>query len=174
MNEKKRISLFRRRRAETWAAAAESSKCHGNAVEERREFGRVVKLDRNKTTTLKTLQTAKIEGVGEYVMCKEGDVWSLSFDDNYFDVVVLGVFVHMVGKEYGKRKVEVAIERTRVVGEVVRVLKPGGVGVVWDLRLHVPEYMRRLQELKMEDIRVSKRVTAFMVSSHIVSFQKPS
>ena len=99
MNEKKRISLFRRRRAETWAAAAESSKCHGNAVEERREFSRVVKLDRNKTTTLKTLQTAKIEGVGEYVMCKEGDVWSLSFDDNYFDVVVLGVFVHMVGKE---------------------------------------------------------------------------
>ena len=107
-------------------------------------------------------------------MCKEGDVWSLSFDDNYFDVVVLGVFVHMVGKEYEKRKVEVATERTRVVGEVVRVLKPGGVGVVWDLRLHVPEYMRRLQELKMEDIRVSKRVTAFMVSSHIVSFQKPS
>ncbi|KAK9938190.1 hypothetical protein M0R45_014943 [Rubus argutus] len=61
----------------------------------------------------------------------------------------------------------------RVVGEMVRVLKPGGVGVVWDL-LHVPEYVRRLQELKMEDIRVSERVTAFMVSSQIVSFRKPS
>ena len=79
-----------------------------------------------------------------------------------------------VGKECGKRMVEAAVERTRVVGEVVRVLKPGGVGVVWDLRLHVPEYVRRLQELKMEDIRVSERVTTFMVSSHIVSFWKPS
>ncbi|XP_030928266.1 uncharacterized protein LOC115954535 [Quercus lobata] len=135
--------------------------------------GRVVGLDRNKTTTLKTLRTAKIEGVGEYVTCREGDVRSLPFGDNYFDVVVSGVFVHTVGKEYGKRTVEAAAERTRVVGEVVRVLKPGGVGVVWDL-LHVPEYVRRLQELKMEDIRVSKRVTAFMVSSHIVSFRKPS
>ena len=84
----KRISLFRRRRAETWAAAVESSECHGNAVEERREFGRVVKLDQNKTTTLKTLWTTKIEGVGEYVMCKDGDVRSLPFDDNYFDVEV--------------------------------------------------------------------------------------
>ena len=110
--------------------------------------------------TLKMLRTTKIEGVGEYVTCKEGDVRSLPFDDNYFNVVVSGVFVHTVGKEYGKRTVE--------------VLNPGGVGVVWDLRLHVPEYVRRLQELKMEDIRVFERVTAFMVSSHIVSFRKPS
>ena len=63
--------------------------------------------------TLKTLRTAKIEGVGEYVMCKEGDVRSLPFGDNYFDVVVSRVFVHTVGKEHGKRTVEVAVERTR-------------------------------------------------------------
>ena len=125
-------------------------------------------------TTLKTLRTTKIEGVGEYVTCKEGDVRSLPFDDNYFDVVVSRVFVHTVGKEYGKRTVEAVAEKARMVGEVVKVLNPCRVGVVWDLRLHVPEYVRRLQELKMEDIRVSERVTAFMVSSHIVSFQKPS
>ena len=63
--------------------------------------------------TVKTLCIVKIEGVGEYVTCKEGDVRSLLFGDNYFDVVVSGVFVHMVGKEYGKRKVEAAAERTR-------------------------------------------------------------
>ncbi|KAA8523850.1 hypothetical protein F0562_010273 [Nyssa sinensis] len=76
------------------------------------------------------------------------------------------------GKEFGHRTAAAAAERMRVLGEVVRVLKPGGVGVVWDL-VHVPEYVQRLQELKMEDIRVSERVTAFMVSSHIVSFRKP-
>ncbi|KAJ6770474.1 hypothetical protein OIU79_021174 [Salix purpurea] len=134
--------------------------------------GRVVGLDRSKGTTLSTLRTANVEGVGEYVTCREGDVRSLPFGDNYFDVVVSATFVHTVGKEYGHRTVEAAAERMRVLGEMVRVLKPGGVGVVWDL-VHVPEYVRRLQELKMEDIMVSERVTAFMVSSHIVSFRKP-
>lgn len=136
-------------------------------------LGRVVGLDCKKRTTLSTLRTAKMEGVQEYVTCREGDVRSLPFGDNYFDVVVSAAFFHTVGKEYGHRTVEAAAERMRVLGEMVRVLKPGGVGVVWDL-LHVPEYVRRLQELKMEDIRVSERVTAFMVSSHIVSFRKPS
>ena len=135
--------------------------------------GRVVGLDRSKMTSLNTLRTAKLEGVGEYVTCREGDPRRLPFGDNYFDVVVSAVFVHTVGKEYGHRTVEASAERMRVVGEMVRVLKPGGSGVVWDL-LHVPEYVRRLQELKMEDIRVSERVTAFMVSSQIVSFRKPS
>lgn len=105
--------------------------------------------------------------------CREGDVRSLPFGDNYFDVVVSAVFFHTVGKEYGPRSVEAAAERMRVLGEMVRVLKPGGIGIVWDL-LHVPEYVRRLQDLKMEDIRVSERVTAFMVSSHIVTFRKPN
>ncbi|ESR65194.1 methyltransferase 11 domain-containing protein [Citrus sinensis] len=136
-------------------------------------LGRVVGLDCKKRTTLSTLRTAKMEGVQEYVTAREGDVRSLPFGDNYFDVVVSAAFFHTVGKEYGHRTVEAAAERMRVLGEMVRVLKPGGVGVVWDL-LHVPEYVRRLQELKMEDIRVSERVTAFMVSSHIVSFRKPS
>ena len=58
-------------------------------------------------------------------MCKEGDVQSLPFSDNYFNVVV-GVFVHTLGKECRKRMVDAVAERTRVVGEVVRVLKPGG------------------------------------------------
>lgn len=135
--------------------------------------GRVVGLDRSKRTTLSTLRTANMEGVGEYVTCREGDVRSLPFGDNYFDVVVSAVFVHTVGKEYGHKTVEAAAERMRVLGEMVRVLKPGGIGVVWDL-VHVPEYVQRLQELKMEDIRVSERVTAFMVSSHIVYFRKPN
>ncbi|XP_010487380.1 PREDICTED: uncharacterized protein LOC104765382 [Camelina sativa] len=135
--------------------------------------GRVVGLDRSKRTTLSTLRTAKLEGVQEYVTCREGDVRTLPFGDNYFDVVVSSVFVHTVGKEHGQKSVEAAAERMRVLGEIVRVVKPGGLCVVWDL-LHVPEYVRRLHELKMEDIRLSERVTAFMAGSHIVSFRKPS
>ncbi|XP_060187812.1 uncharacterized protein LOC132616992 [Lycium barbarum] len=135
--------------------------------------GRVVGLHPTPTRSLSTLRTAGLEGVQEYVTCRSGDPRRLPFSDNYFDVVASAAFVHTVGKEFGQKTAAAAAERMRVLGEVVRVLKPGGVGVVWDL-VHVPEYVKRLQELKVEDIRVSERVTAFMVNSHVVSFTKPS
>lgn len=133
--------------------------------------GRVVGLDRRKTT-VSTLRTAKLEGVQEYVTCRQGDARAMPFNDNSFDVVVSSVFLHTVGKEFGQRSAAAAAERMKAVGEIVRVLKGGGVGVVWDL-VHVPEYVERLRGLNMEDIRVSERVTAFMVTSHVVSFRKP-
>lgn len=135
--------------------------------------GRVVGLDHRRKTAVATLRTASVEGVQEYVTCREGDARRLPFRDNYFDAVVSAVFLHTAGKEFGPRTAAAAAERMRVLSELVRVLKPGQVGVVWDL-FHVPEFVKRLRELKMEDIKVSKRVTAFMVSSYIVSFRKPS
>lgn len=141
--------------------------------------GRVVGLNPSRTQTrsstvnpTRTLKTAGLEGVQEYVTCRPGDPRTLPFIDNYFDVVVSAAFVHRVGKEFGAKSAAAAAERMRVLCEAVRVLKPGGIGVVWDL-VHVPEYVQRLNEMKMEDIRVSDRVTAFMVNSHIVSFRKP-
>ncbi|XP_047334864.1 uncharacterized protein LOC124938464 [Impatiens glandulifera] len=134
--------------------------------------GRVVGIEPGKSTAVSALRTAGIEGVQEYVTCREGDARRLPFSDGYFDTVASGMFLHRVGKELGRSSAGAAAERIRVVGELVRVLKPGGVGVVWDL-LHVPEYVEKLKEMKMEEIRVSERVTAFMVSSHIVSFRKP-
>ncbi|KAM0043798.1 putative methyltransferase type 11, S-adenosyl-L-methionine-dependent methyltransferase [Helianthus debilis subsp. tardiflorus] len=133
--------------------------------------GRVVGLDR-KNTTLAVLRTAGMEGVEEYVTCREGDAQRLPFPDDYFDVVVSAGFVHTVGREFGQKTAAAAAERMRVIGEFVRVLKGGGIGVLWDL-MHMREYVQRLHELKMEDVRVSERVTAYMLSSHIVSFQKP-
>ncbi|KAI4325302.1 hypothetical protein MLD38_030714 [Melastoma candidum] len=64
----------------------------------------------------------------------EKAVKSLLFPDNYFDVVTSALFVHTVGKSYGHRTVEAAVERMRGVGELVRVLKPG-IGIVWILTL---------------------------------------
>lgn len=135
--------------------------------------GRVVGVGRRRGEVVEVLRTAGVEGVQEYVTCREGDVRRLPFRDDYFDVVVSGTFLHRVGKVFGhKTPAAASAERVRVLGEVVRVLKPGGVGVVWDL-MHVPEYVRKLRELRMEDVRVSERVTAFLVGSHIVSFRKP-
>lgn len=137
--------------------------------------GRVVGLAPRREAAVAALRTARAEGVGEYVTCRDGDARRLPFADGYFDVVVSAVYLSGMGKD-GRDPLSssaAAAERGRGLGEVVRVLKPGGVGVVWDV-VCAPEYAQRLREMRMEDVRVSERVTAYMVSSHIVSFRKPA
>lgn len=90
---------------------------------------RVVGVDGGKDGALRTLKTAGIEGVQEYVTCREGDVRRLPFNDDYFDVVVSGAFLHRVGKELGQKTAAAAAERVRVLGELVRVLKPGALAL---------------------------------------------
>ncbi|TQE07610.1 hypothetical protein C1H46_006753 [Malus baccata] len=54
--------------------------------------GRVVGQDRSKMMSLlSTLRTMKIEGVGEYVTCREGDPRRLLFGDGYLDILVSAV-----------------------------------------------------------------------------------
>lgn len=136
--------------------------------------GRVVGLDlwRDGKETMSTLKRAAIEGVEKYVTCRSGDARNLPFMDNYFDVVVSACYLHTVGKEFGHKSSAAAAERTKALQEVLRVLKPGGMAIIWDL-IYVHEYVRRLNELKIQDIKVSKCVPAFMAQSHIVSFKKP-
>ncbi|KAG0470004.1 hypothetical protein HPP92_016704 [Vanilla planifolia] len=132
--------------------------------------GRVVGLDRKRETAVAALRRAGAEGVQEYVTCREGDARRLPFPDSYFDVVVSAVHLSGLGKRRGDSTA--AAERGRGLVEVVRVLKPGGICVLWDLAC-VPEFAQRLKEMRMEEVRVSERVTAYMASSHIVSFRKP-
>ncbi|CAA0815948.1 S-adenosyl-L-methionine-dependent methyltransferases superfamily protein [Striga hermonthica] len=137
--------------------------------------GRVVGLNSTRCGPIDPaciLRTAGLEGVQKYVTCRPGDPRTLPFSDGYFDVVVSATFLHTVGREFGPGSAAAAAERARVLGEVVRVLRPGGVAVVWDV-VHAPEYARRLSEMRMEDVRISERVTAFMAGSHVVSFRKP-
>ncbi|KAG1368171.1 malonyl-[acyl-carrier protein] O-methyltransferase [Cocos nucifera] len=136
--------------------------------------GRVVGLDTWRDTAVAALRRARAEGVQEHVTCREGDARRLPFADGYFDVVVSAVHLSGLGRRVAgrSRAAMAAPERARGLGEMVRVLKPGGVGVVWDL-VCAPEYAQRLREMQMEDVRVSDRVTAYMVDSHIVSFRKP-
>lgn len=136
--------------------------------------GRVVGMDHRRETAVAALRRARAEGVQEYVTCREGDARRLPFADGYFDVVVSAVHLSGLGRRAvgGSPAAAAAAERGRGLGEMVRVLKPGGVGVVWDL-VCGPEYAHRLREMRMEDVRVSDRVTAYMADSHIVSFRKP-
>ncbi|KAL4202060.1 hypothetical protein AMTRI_Chr02g219120 [Amborella trichopoda] len=119
--------------------------------------GCVVGLALRGNTVAATLRAAVTEGVQEYVTCRQGDPRRLPFAGNYFDVVVSGRFMHtVVGVE----------ERGRVLGEAVRVMREGGVGVVWDDdRVLVAEYAERLTGMGMEEVRVAEGM--------VVAFRKP-
>eukprot|EP00250_Pteridium_aquilinum_P032077 c44932_g1_i1 orf=62-910(-) len=129
-------------------------------------------LDRGSKSMSSTLQSAAFEQVHEYVTCKSGDPRSLPFEDDHFDGVMSALCLHKLGSEYGPRTTAANCERLKGLQEIVRVLKPGGQGILWDL-CHVPEYAIRLEQLNMCDVKVSSCIPAFMMQSHILTFKKP-
>ncbi|MCO5578259.1 hypothetical protein L7F22_032098 [Adiantum nelumboides] len=130
-------------------------------------------LDGDGKCMSSTLQTAALEQVHQYVMCKTGDPRSLPFEDDQFDLVVSALCLHKLGSDCGPRSTEACYERLKGLEELVRVLKPGGQAVVWDL-CHVLEYASKLEDLNMCNVKVSNCIPAYMMQSHIVSFKKPS
>lgn len=148
-------------------------------LKKERVGGRVVGVDlwldggsAHGKTMSATLRNSAMEEVHEYVTCKSGDPRSLPFDDDHFDIVVSALCLHKLGSEYGPRSLSAAHERFKGLQEMVRVLKPGGQAILWDL-CHVPEYALKLEQLNMQDIKVSRCISAFMMQSHILSFKKP-
>lgn len=146
-------------------------------LKKERVGGRVVGVDLwldggDGRTMSSTLRNSAMEGVHEYVTCKSGDARNLPFMDDHFDVVLSALCLHKLGKEYGPRTSFATFERLKGLQEIVRVLKPGGQAIIWDL-CHVPEYAHKLKEQNMLDVEVSECFPAFMMQSHILSFKKP-
>ncbi len=77
-----------------------------------------------------TLENARREGVAERVAVKTDDMRELPFDDGAFDVVVSRAAIHNLSS---------AAERAKAIAEVARVMKPGGVALIDDVR-HPEEY----------------------------------
>jgi arsenite methyltransferase len=72
-----------------------------------------------------TMANAKAEGVAERVELRVGDARQLPFDEQTFDVVVSSMALHNIPG---------AVGRAAAVGEIVRVLKPGGRVAILDFR----------------------------------------
>ena len=77
-----------------------------------------------------TLENARREGVAERVEIKTADMRELPFPDGTFDVVVSNAAIHNL---YAKD------DRAKAIGEIARVLKPGGRALIEDIR-HGREY----------------------------------
>jgi SAM-dependent methyltransferase len=84
-----------------------------------------------------TLRNAEREGVAGRVALRSGDMTSLPFDDQSFDVVVSSFAIHNIPDATGR---EAAID------EAVRVLRPGGRILLADLAA-TGQYLARLRSL---------------------------
>lgn len=81
-----------------------------------------------------TLRNIEVEDVAAKTTVKSEDARQMSFADASFDVIVSNLCLH---------NIYVAEDRRKAVGEMVRVLRPGGVAVLSDFR-HMREYADEL------------------------------
>ncbi len=92
-----------------------------------------------------TLENARAEGVGDRVEVHSGDMRLMPFTDASFDAVVANLSIHNIYDREGRRQ---------AIGEIVRVLKPGGQVALMDFR-HVREYGEDLRAAGMHEVHVS-------------------
>jgi SAM-dependent methyltransferase len=90
-----------------------------------------------------TLENARREGVAGRVEVQTADMRRLPFPDGSIDVVVSCAAVHNLYS---------AADRERAIDEIARVLRPGGVALLDDIR-HTGEYAGRLAKLGWADFR---------------------
>jgi len=89
------------------------------------------------------LENARLEGVAQRVELKTADMRQMPFPDETFDVVVSRVAIHNL-YQIG--------ERAQAISEIARVLKPGGVVLIDDIRHH-QEYAAVLSRKGCAEIR---------------------
>ncbi len=90
-----------------------------------------------------TLENARREGVEGRVTVKTADMRQIPFSDGHFDVIVSNAAIHNLYK---------ADERGAAVREIARVLKPGGVCILADVR-HERQYTRVLRENGVSEVK---------------------
>jgi SAM-dependent methyltransferase len=90
-----------------------------------------------------TRENARREGVAERVEVETADMRKLPFPDASFDVVVSRAAIH---------NLYVAADRAQAIGQIARVLKPGGQALIDDIRHH-REYVAAFAENECTDVR---------------------
>ena len=101
---------------------------HGHGV----ELAEAVGLDMSAEMLAVGRAKLKKRGLDDRIVLEQGDAVAPAFDDNRFDAVTIS---------FGIRNVE-AVDRA--LGEMLRVLKPGGQALILEFSLPRPALLRRL------------------------------
>lgn len=120
------------------------------------------KKDLSKNNSEQTIKNAELEKVTEKIELKNEDILNLSFEDNYFDVVISNLCLHNIsGKE----------NRIKACQEISRVLKPNGKAVISDMK-YMSEYKSAFDSLGL----ISKISKPFLLDTfpplRIISVEK--
>jgi SAM-dependent methyltransferase len=89
-------------------------------------------------------RNAQLEGVEDRIQIQNVDARTLPFDNQSFDVVVSALMLHHAGGN---------ADRDQVVREMLRVLKPGGTLLLYDVRPFISAATRRLRASGLTSIR---------------------
>jgi arsenite methyltransferase len=108
------------------------------------------------------LANAKAEGVADRVKIEDGDFRQLTYGDNSFDVVMSSTAIHEIAD---------APERAAALKELLRVAKPGGRLVLFDV-LKAGEYAQVLRDAGAEQVDDSARLWLWLVPGRIVTARK--
>lgn len=92
-----------------------------------------------------TAHNAMVEGVFNRVELKTGDMTTMPFPDESFDLVLSNLAIHNVKGD----------KRNKAIDEAIRVLRPGGRLMIADI-MGINQYMAELSRLGIRD--VAKRV----------------
>jgi len=90
-------------------------------------------------------QNAKLEGVADKIRIDPGDPARLVYPDGHYDSVVSLLALHLIGDEG---------QRAQLVREMLRVLKPGGRLVIFDV-LRTGQYAHTLRQAGARQVELS-------------------
>jgi ubiquinone/menaquinone biosynthesis C-methylase UbiE len=114
----------------------------------------------NRSTA--TMENARIEGVEQSVEVHNGDMREMRFADASFDAVVASNSIHNIYDREGRRK---------AIGQIVRVLKPGGQVALLDIR-HTAQYADDLRAAGLQNVQRSGLVFWIFPPVRVVTAKK--
>ena len=125
-----------------------------NEIGKRLTTGRATGIDLWKTEAGEqnaevARRNSVLEGVADRVEIRNADARAMPFQDHTFDVIVSSLMLHHAGG---------SADRERVLREMVRVLKPGGTVLLYDLAPLIGGAARQLGARGLESIRRSGRI----------------
>ena len=99
-------------------------------------------VDQSGNSAEATQRNAIAEGVADRVELHTGDMTALPFEDNSFEVVLSSLAIHNIS---GRAR------REKAISEAVRVLRPGGRLLIFDVR-GTRQHQAQLAKLGMHDV----------------------